>query len=130
MRYLEDVITHIASAVLYVSDQNESLAFYRDVLDFEVIMDADMGDGGRWTEVRPTGAQTGIVLSSAAVFGRSPGEGAYLTFASGDVGATVKELRERGATVSDPIAESWGTYAVVDGPDGHKIQFNERGLNG
>ncbi len=120
------MITHIASAVLYVADQDESLAFYRDTLDFEVVTDADMGEGRRWLEVRPAGAQTRIVLSSAKDFGRSPGEGANLTFASDNVAATVAALRAKGATVSDPVREPWGTYAAVDGPDGHKVQFNER----
>ncbi|GAB2749074.1 VOC family protein [Salinifilum aidingensis] len=120
------MITHIASAVLYVADQDESLVFYRDTLGFEIVTDADMGGGNRWLEVRPAGAQTAIVLASAEGFGRSPGEGANLTFASEDVAATVEALRSTGATVSDPVREPWGTYATVDGPDGHKVQFHER----
>ncbi|EID55323.1 VOC family protein [Saccharomonospora xinjiangensis] len=120
------MITKVASAVLYVGDQDKALEFYRDVLGFEVVMDADMGEGSRWVEVRPPGAQTSIVLSSAAAFGKTPGEGAYLTFAADDVAATVAELRARGAVVSDPVSEPWGTYATVEAPDGHRLQFNER----
>ncbi|MBQ0986609.1 VOC family protein [Streptomyces sp. F63] len=120
------MITNVASAVLYVSDQDVALAFYRDVLGFTVVTDADMGQGARWLEVKPEGAQTSIVLSDAAAFDKSPGEGAYLTFAAGDVAATVEELRQRGAEVTDPVIEPWGTYATVDAPDGHKLQFNER----
>ncbi|MFF0990949.1 VOC family protein [Kocuria nitroreducens] len=120
------MITNVASAVLYVADQEEALAFYRDTLGFDVVMDADMGAGARWIEVRPRGAQTSIVLSAAAAFGRSPGEGAYLTFAADDVAGTVAELRSKGLTVSDPISEPWGTYATVDAPDGHQLQFHER----
>lgn len=96
------MITHVASAVLYVADQEESLAFYRDILGFGVITDADMGGGRRWLEVRPRGAQTAISLLSAAAFGRAPGEGANLTFVSDDVRATVEVLRANGADVSDP----------------------------
>ncbi|MEV7590227.1 VOC family protein [Streptomyces sp. NPDC089922] len=120
------MITHIASTTLYVTDQDESLAFYRDVLGFELITDVDMGGGARWLEVRPTGAQTSVVLSKAEAFDKSPGEGAYLIFAADDVAATVAELRERGATVTDPKEEPWGTYALVDAPDGHKLHFNQR----
>lgn len=120
------MITHIASAILYVTDQDESLAFYQDVLGFEVITDADMGGGARWLEVRPAGAQTAIVLLAAAAFGRSPGEGANLTFASSNVATTVEALHSRGAEVSEPVEEPWGTYATVVGPDDQKVQFNER----
>ncbi|MGW4204045.1 VOC family protein [Streptomyces sp. NPDC004726] len=112
--------------MLYVSDQDAALAFYRDVLGFEVVTDADMGQGARWLEVKPEGAQTSIALSDAAAFGKTPGAGAYLTFAAEDVAATVDQLRQRGADVSDPTVEPWGTYATVEAPDGHKLQFNER----
>jgi lactoylglutathione lyase len=122
----EPMITNVAAAVLYVGDQEEALAFYRDTLGFDVVTDSDMGGGARWIEVRPRGAQTSVVLSAAAAFGKAPGEGAYLTFAADDVAATVAELRSRGATVSGPFSEPWGTYATVDAPDGHHLQFHER----
>lgn len=123
------MITSIASAILYVSDQESALQFYRDVLGFDVVLDADMGEGARWLEVTPSGAQTSIVLGSAESFGKQPGEGAFLTFAADDVAATVEELRVRGATTSEVTREPWGTYATVDAPDGHKLQFNERPQN-
>lgn len=127
--YHRAMITSIASAVLYVSDQDEALTFYRDTLGFEVVMDADMGEGSRWLEVKPTGAQTSLVLASAQGFGKQVGEGAYLTFMADDVDATVAELRARGAITSDVNREPWGVYATVDAPDGHKLQFNERPQN-
>lgn len=120
------MITHVAAAILYVTDQDESLAFYQGVLGFEVITDADMGGGARWLEVRPAGAQTAIVLLAAATFSRSPGEGANLTFASSNVATTIEILRSRGAEVSEPVEEPWGTYATVVGPDDDRVQFNER----
>lgn len=88
-----------------------------------------MGEDSRWLEVKPPGAQTSIVLGSAEAFGKQPGEGAFLTFAADDVAATVEELRARGATTSEVSREPWGTYATVDAPDGHKLQFNERPQN-
>ncbi|MGW6540532.1 VOC family protein [Streptomyces sp. NPDC055051] len=120
------MITNVSSATLYVTDQDEALAFYRGVLGFELVTDVDMGGGARWLEVRPARAQTSIVLSKAEAFDKSAGEGAYLIFAADDVAATVEELRKRGATVTDPKEEPWGTYALVDAPDGHKLHFNQR----
>jgi|SRR5699024_5880145 len=123
------MITSVASAIIYVSDQDAALEFYRDVLGFEVVMDAEMAEESRWLELRPSGAQTSIVLAAAAAFGKQPGEGAYLTFAADDVAATVEQLRARGASTSDVTREPWGTYATVDAPDGHMLQFNERPQN-
>lgn len=119
----------IASAVLYVGNQDEALAFYRDVLDFDVVMDATMDEGSRWIEVKPKSAQSSIVLCLAEAFGKSAGDGAHLTFAADDVAATALQLRNRGADVSDPVSEPWGTFATVAAPDGHRLQFNERPQN-
>lgn len=123
------MITSVASAILYVSSQDSALEFYRDVLGFDVVMDAEMDEESRWLEVKPSGAQTSIVLAAASAFGKRPGDGAFLTFAADDVAATVEQLRARGATTSDVTREPWGTYATVDAPDGHKLQFNERPQN-
>lgn len=123
------MITGIATAILYVDDQDEALHFYRDVLGFDVVQDGDMGEEGRWLEVKPAGAQTSIMLASAERFGKRPGDGGNLTFAADDVAATVEELRAHGATTSDVTREPWGTYATVDAPDGHRLQFNERPQN-
>ncbi len=39
------MIKRIASAVVYVSDQDEAVKFYRDVLDFEVVLVFQWGGG-------------------------------------------------------------------------------------
>ena len=38
-----------------MTDQDRALAFYQDVLGFEVRRDMPFGDGGRWLEVAPPG---------------------------------------------------------------------------
>ncbi|WP_147916607.1 VOC family protein [Ruania zhangjianzhongii] len=120
------MITGIGTAMLYVSDQEESLRFYRDLLGFTVVTDQEMGPGMRWVEVAPPQGSATIALHDAAAEGKAPGEGAYLTFACDDVAATVAELRRRGAVVSDPDEQPWGTFATVQGPDGHQVQFHRK----
>src|SRR5207245_10956252 len=65
----ETVITRARSIGIYVTDQERALAFYRDTLGFEVLMDTPMGDMGppghedkRWISVAPKGAESGSVL--------------------------------------------------------------------
>lgn len=120
------MITHIGTAMLYVSNQDESLNFYRDVLGFSIIADQDMGGGARWLEIAAPDGSTTIALHDAAAAGKQPGEGAYLTFACDDVAATVGELRGRGAVVTDPEEQPWGIFAFVDGPDGHRVQIHHK----
>jgi catechol 2,3-dioxygenase-like lactoylglutathione lyase family enzyme len=47
------VITRLSHATIYVLDQDEALAFYRDKLGFEVRTDAKMDNGFRWLTVGP-----------------------------------------------------------------------------
>ncbi len=112
--------------MLYVSDQEASLAFYRDLLGFSVVTDQDMGNGARWLELSLPDGLTTIALHDAAKDGKQPGEGAYLTFACDDVAATVEELRRLGAEVSDPDEQPWGTFAFIEGPDMHRVQIHEK----
>ena len=117
------MITHIGTAMMYVSDQEESLAFYRDVLGFSVVTDQDMGGGARWLEVAPPDGSTTIALHDAAADGKRPGEGAYLTFSCD---RDRRPAARQGAEVSDPDEQQWGTFAFVKGPDGHRVQIHRK----
>ncbi|MFC3996922.1 VOC family protein [Nocardiopsis sediminis] len=120
------MITHISVAVMYVRDQQRSVDFYVSKLGFEKTVDAEMWPGARWVEVRPSGGQTAITLHSASAFNRTPGEGAFLTFACDDIEATVADLRRRGVKVTDPVEEPWGTYIKATDPDGHEVMISKK----
>ncbi len=120
------MITHIGTAMLYVSDQEASLRFYRDLLGFSVVTDQDMGHGARWVELAPAQGATTMALLDAGQAGKQGGEGAYLTYACDDVEAAVAVLRDRGAIVTDPDVQPWGTFAFIDGPDGHRVQIHQK----
>ncbi|MBK7824760.1 VOC family protein [Nannocystis sp.] len=55
-------IDHIGIVSVPVADQSRALAFYRDVLGFEVHRDTPMGPDMRWINVGPPGAQTTLTL--------------------------------------------------------------------
>ncbi|HLS13494.1 MAG TPA: VOC family protein [Beutenbergiaceae bacterium] len=119
------MITHIGTAMMYVADQEESRQFYCDLLGFSVVTDQAMGDD-RWLEIAPPDGLTTIALHDAAKEGKQPGEGAYLTYACDDVASTVLALRSKGAKVTDPDEQPWGTFAFVEGPDGHRVQIHKK----
>lgn len=110
---ISSVATSVASAIPDVSCQDSAPEVCRDVLGFDVVMDAEMEEQSRWLEVKPSGAQKLLVVAAAAVFGRQPGDGAFFTVAADDVATddvatTVEQLRARGATPSDVTREPWG----------------------
>lgn len=120
------MITHVSVAVMYLSDQDASLEFHVNKLGFDKTIDEEMWPGARWLEIVPPKGQTSIVLSNTAAFEKQPGEGAFLTFACDHIDTTVKELREGGVTVTDPVEEPWGTYIKATDPDGHQVQIAQK----
>jgi catechol 2,3-dioxygenase-like lactoylglutathione lyase family enzyme len=58
---------HLASVALLVGDYDEAIAWYTQVLGFELLQDTDLGDGKRWVRVAPPGAGgTALLLAVAA----------------------------------------------------------------
>lgn len=60
---------HLEQLAVIVEDYDEAIAFYVDVLGFELVEDspAETNDGRakRWVVVRPPGAQTALLLAQA-----------------------------------------------------------------
>ncbi|BBY45878.1 VOC family protein [Mycolicibacterium celeriflavum] len=114
------MITHLNSVTVYVSDQQRSVDFYVDKLGFEIRADQDMGPAGRWIEVCPPGAATGLVLVRGDAFDRPDrvGKSADLILATGDIAAAHRTLRESGVPVTEPHPQAWGTSCIATDPDG------------
>jgi len=132
----------IASSFLPHTDPDASLAFYRDVLGFEVR--GDVGYGGmRWITVGPADQPaTSIVLHPPAV---DPGitdderrtileliaKGTYasIVLASDDLDGTFDRLQATGAdVVQEPIDQPWGVRdCAFRDPTGNMVRINQLG---
>jgi catechol 2,3-dioxygenase-like lactoylglutathione lyase family enzyme len=130
----------IHSTFLPHSDAEASLAFYRDILGFEVRKDVAYG-GMRWITVGPVGQPgTSIVLSPAGV---GPGitdderrvitemmaKGTYamMLFATRDLDATFDRLQSRGAeVVQEPAEQPYGVRdCAVRDPAGNLLRIQQ-----
>jgi len=58
-------MTNIGLMTLVVRDYDEAIAFYVDKVGFELAEDVAFPDGKRWVVVKPTGAETGLLLARA-----------------------------------------------------------------
>jgi predicted enzyme related to lactoylglutathione lyase len=130
----------IASSFLPHTDPDASLAFYRDVLGFEVR--GDVGYGGmRWITVGPADQPaTSIVLHPPAV---DPGitdderrtiaemmaKGTYATIvlATPDIDATFERLQATGAeVVQEPTDQPYGIRdCAFRDPAGNHVRINQ-----
>jgi predicted enzyme related to lactoylglutathione lyase len=121
------MIKQLKFVSIRVRNQDKALAFWTDVMGFQIATDQPMGEGQRWIELKIPGAQTGIVLFTP------PGEEALIgsfsgmSFATDDVEKTHRELVARGVEfVQPPKKESWGTSAVFKDPDGNAFVLSSR----
>lgn len=134
-----DITIH--SSFLPHDDADAALAFYRDLLGFEVRLDVGY-EGLRWITVGPQGQpDTSIVLTPPAV---DPGitdeerriivemmaKGTYagLQLATADLDATFEKLQAAAAdVVQEPIEQPYGVrdFAVRD-PAGNLLRIQER----
>ncbi|RSN48198.1 glyoxalase [Amycolatopsis sp. WAC 04197] len=133
-----DIAIH--GSFLPQTDPEAALAFYRDLLGFEVRNDVGY-DGMRWLTVGPPGQPVSIVLHPPAV---DPGitdderrvisemmaKGTYagILFSSDDLDALFKHLQEAGAEIiQEPTDQPYGLRdGAVRDPSGNLIRIQQR----
>src|SRR5687768_9693761 len=103
-----------------VRDQQRSMAFFTEKLDFRVTTDQPMGPGQRWIELTPPGGGVRVV-PYVYPEGESPAGGlGPAVFTAGDVEAAFRELSARGVEFVQPYkVEPWGASCVFKDPDGN-----------
>jgi predicted enzyme related to lactoylglutathione lyase len=123
---------------LIVDDHEKALAFYRDVLGFEVRSDVSYG-GMRWVTVgspsqpdvnivlEPPAADPGISASDRAVIGDLLAKGLLrgLNFSTSDLEGTFERVVATGAdVVQEPMDMPYGTReAALRDPAGNMIRL-------
>ena len=123
------------------SDPDESLAFYRDTLGFEVRNDVGY-DGMRWITVGAPGQATSLVLHPPAadpgitederrVIAEMMAKGSYASviLATPDLDAAFATIEASGAEiVQEPMDQPYGVRdCAVRDPAGNKVRINEVG---
>ncbi|GLY49239.1 VOC family protein [Lentzea sp. NBRC 102530] len=121
------------------TDPDASLAFYRDLLGWEVR--ADVGKGAmRWITVAPAGAVSSVVLEPPAMADGltdaqrtvisemiSNGSYAFINLACPDVDKAFDELQAGGAdVVQEPTDQPWGVRdCVFRDPAGNTVRIQQ-----
>jgi catechol 2,3-dioxygenase-like lactoylglutathione lyase family enzyme len=96
-------ITEVGAVMIPVSDQDKAIDFYVEKLGFEKRGDTPFGDGDRWVEVAPAGADTVIALVQPRE--QDPvGVMIPLGFNSTDVDADHADLKAKGVDVDEEVS--------------------------
>jgi catechol 2,3-dioxygenase-like lactoylglutathione lyase family enzyme len=95
-------VTQIGTVIVPVSDQDEAIAFYTSKLGLEKRSDTPFGNGDRWVEVAPAGAETTIALVKPRP-GEETGVETGVALSTTDVDTDHADLKARGVDVDDEV---------------------------
>lgn len=124
------MITEFARATVLVDDHEEALAFYRDVLGFEVIFDDELDDGTRVLHVGlPDQSPVGLWLLEAEGNERVGDQtGGYPTLVcyTDDLDRAHERLVDDGAAISrEPVETPDDVHLHFEDPYGNEIVLVE-----
>ncbi len=71
------MIRKIATAAVYVEDQQKAKTFWTEKVGFELVREMSMGPGGSWLEVAPKGAETALVIYPRTMMKKLAGAEAF-----------------------------------------------------
>jgi catechol 2,3-dioxygenase-like lactoylglutathione lyase family enzyme len=101
-----------------VSDVDRSIAFYTELVGFNLDHDHDMGGGIRFVQLTPPGSACSISIGTGLTQ-MSPGSLEGLQCVIDDAEAARAELAGRGVEVSDVQVFDWGSFVFFNDPDGN-----------
>jgi catechol 2,3-dioxygenase-like lactoylglutathione lyase family enzyme len=97
-------VSKVGTVVIPVSDQDREIDFYVNTLGFEKRADVPFGNGYRWVEVAPPGADTTIALAPPPE-GRPTGDRETgIGLNTEDIDALHSELKEAGVDIDAEVS--------------------------
>jgi predicted enzyme related to lactoylglutathione lyase len=128
----------IQHSYIAFDDADAALAFYRDVVGFEVSNDVDMGGGMRWITLNPAGQDVSIVLTPVGA-GESDADREVMAdllakgvlggivLATDDLDADFERIAASGADImQEPMDQPWGVRdAAFRDPAGNQLRLTQ-----
>jgi len=117
-------IDKLGTVIVTVGDQDGAIAFYTEKLGFEKRTDVPMGNGYRWVEVAPAGAETTIAVVPPRPGSSAGGAQTGIALSTADVDADHAALRDRGVDVDEEVSRMGGPVPPMfwfRDPDGNSL---------
>lgn len=124
---------HLGAITFLVKDYDEAIAFFVGKMGFDLVEDADLGDGKRWVLVCPPGAEEmRLLLAKAATpeqqakIGSQSGSRVFLFLHTDDFWRDYERMRDNGISfIETPRDEPYGIVAVFEDLYGQKWDLIE-----
>ena len=110
-----------------VSDQGRAKRFYTSQVGFELLAEADFGEGLHWVQVGPTGGEASLTLVNW-FDEMPPGSLRGLVIDCDDLQTDYEAMRKRDVPfLGPPAQQAGGIFAAFVDPDGNRISLRQTG---
>jgi len=97
-------VIKLANVIVPVADQDRALEFYTEALGLEKRVDAPFGDGSRWIEVAPAGADTPIAICPPGPNTTTGGKDTGIALQVEGIDAYHEHLKDHGVDVDAEVS--------------------------
>ena len=97
-------VSKLANVIVPVADQDRALQFYTEALGLEKRVDVPFGDGARWIEVAPAGADTAIAICPPGPTVTAGGRDTGISLQTDDIDSYHAQLKDRGVDVDAEVS--------------------------
>jgi catechol 2,3-dioxygenase-like lactoylglutathione lyase family enzyme len=120
------MISKIATAAVYVEDQQKAKTFWTEKAGFEIVRETQMGPNAYWLEVAPKGAESALVIYPRSMMANWSEMKPSIVFLCDDIDSTYATMKRNGVRFEgEPQKMQWGTYATFLDEDGHSFLLKQ-----
>jgi predicted enzyme related to lactoylglutathione lyase len=121
-------IKKLANVIIPVADQDLELQFYTEALGLEKRADEPFGDGNRWIEVAPPGADTPIAICPPGPGLTPGGKDTGISLETDDIDTYHAQLKDHGVDVDAEVSRFGDAVPPLfwlRDPEGNKLMVVE-----
>ena len=120
------MIRRIATAAIYVDDQEKAIRFWGERVGFEKRRDLPMGPKARWVEMALSGADSCVVIYPKSMMDDWAERKPSIVFECANIEETHKAMAGQGVEFTqEPKEMPWGQFAIFVDPEGNCYGLRE-----
>ncbi|MEW5958457.1 MAG: VOC family protein [Chloroflexota bacterium] len=114
------MITKIATAAVYMEDQEQAIHFWVEPVGFHIHREETMRPNVKWIEVGPARAESRLVIYPKAMMKDWAEQKPSLVFECQDIQQTYQDMTRRGVQFTqEPKDMAWSWFAIFVDPEGN-----------
>ncbi len=116
------MIKKIATAAVYVENQQKAKTFWLEKVGFELRREEQMGPDAHWLEVAPVGAESALVIYPKKMMKNWAELNPSIVFDCEDIENVVAKMKNNGVEFEGELQKmQWGTFVRFKDEDGHSF---------